>query len=104
MTFKPKQLDPEAVKVFSESEVGVLLENIDDRLGVIIESQQLLTGRVDKLDAKVDILTETVGDLQVDMTQVKEDVSEIKQNLDRKADRPVVQQLERRVVALEAKP
>ena len=39
MTFKPKQLDPEAVKVFSETEVGTLLENIDDKLGLILENQ-----------------------------------------------------------------
>jgi len=39
MTFKPKQLDPEAVKTFSESEVGTLLENIDDKLDLILEGQ-----------------------------------------------------------------
>ncbi len=39
MTFKPKQLDPEAVKIFSETEVGTLLENIDDKLGLILENQ-----------------------------------------------------------------
>ena len=39
MTFKPKQLDSEAVKIFSETEVGTLLENIDDKLGLILESQ-----------------------------------------------------------------
>ncbi|OGM99242.1 MAG: hypothetical protein A3C71_01200 [Candidatus Yanofskybacteria bacterium RIFCSPHIGHO2_02_FULL_43_15c] len=39
MTFKPKQLDPEAVKIFSETEVGTLLESIDDKLGLILENQ-----------------------------------------------------------------
>lgn len=39
MTFKPKQLDPEVVKTFSETEVGTLLENIDDKLDLILESQ-----------------------------------------------------------------
>lgn len=39
MTFKPKQLDPKAVKTFSETEVGTPLENIDDKLGLILESQ-----------------------------------------------------------------
>jgi len=39
MIFKPKQLDPEAVKAFSETEVGTLLESIDDKLGLILESQ-----------------------------------------------------------------
>lgn len=39
MTFNPKQLDPKAVKIFSETEVGTLLESIDDKLGLILESQ-----------------------------------------------------------------
>lgn len=40
MIFKPKQLDPEAVKVFSETEVGTLLENIDGKLDLILEGQK----------------------------------------------------------------
>lgn len=39
MTFKPKQLGPNAVKIFNETEVGTLLESIDDKLDLILESQ-----------------------------------------------------------------
>ena len=39
MTFKPKQLDPEAVTTFSGTEVGTLLENIDSKLELILEGQ-----------------------------------------------------------------
>ena len=37
MTFKPKQLDPDVVKIFSETEVGTLLESIDDKLSMILD-------------------------------------------------------------------
>ena len=39
MIFKPKQLDPEAVKTFSGTEVGTLLEHIDSKLELILEGQ-----------------------------------------------------------------
>lgn len=70
MTFKPKQLDPEAVKAFSETEVGTLLENIDDKLGLILESQhgirddvktlksgfQHMDNRVSKTEIRLDVI------------------------------------------------
>ncbi|OGN03328.1 MAG: hypothetical protein A2655_00670 [Candidatus Yanofskybacteria bacterium RIFCSPHIGHO2_01_FULL_43_42] len=70
MTFKPKQLDPEAVKVFSETEVGTLLENIDGKLDLILEGQngicedirvvksgyQSLDKRVAKTEARLDVV------------------------------------------------
>ena|SRR3989344_8889051 len=103
MTFKPKQLDPEAVKTFSESEVGTLLENIDDKLDFLIEGQTGLVGRADRLDSgmtrlemKVDTLTDTVGEMKVELTEVNE-------KLDYKVDRPQFNKLEKRVVLLEAK-
>lgn len=40
MTFKPKQLDSEATKVFNETEVGVLLESVDSKLDLILETQK----------------------------------------------------------------
>ena len=70
MTFKPKQLDPEAVKIFSETEVGTLLESIDDKLGLILENQdgirddvkvlkkdyQNIDDRVSKTEIRLDVI------------------------------------------------
>lgn len=96
MTFKPKQLDPKAARVFTGSEVGTLLESIDEKLDVLVEGQKTLDSRLKRVETKVEVLTDTVGDIKVDLTEVKA-------TLDRKADRVVVQQLDRRVAALEAK-
>lgn len=49
MTFKPKQLDPKATKVFGEAEVGTLLENIDDKLGLIFEGQDVVKSDITSL-------------------------------------------------------
>jgi len=50
MTFKPKQLDPEAVKIFSESEVGTLLESIDGKLDLLLENQSGTSNNVKTLE------------------------------------------------------
>ena len=71
MTFKPKQLDPEAVKTFSETEVGALIESIDDKLDLILESQ---TGMRDDIRTlKSDY--KRVGD-RVEKTEIRLDVIE----------------------------
>lgn len=70
MTFKPKQLDPKAVKAFSETEVGTLIESIDDKLDLILESQtgmrddirtlksdyKRVGNRVDKTEIRLDVI------------------------------------------------
>lgn len=97
------QLNPKTKKLFTETEVGVLLEDIDQKLGVIAEGQTGLVGRMERfegritrLDVKVDTLTDTVGEMKLELTEVNE-------KLDRKADRSQVTQLDRRVSVLEAK-
>ena len=70
MTFKPKQLDPKATKVFSETEVGTLLENIDEKIDLILEGQKSMQGdikaiknnhqnlnsRVDRVEIRLDVI------------------------------------------------
>ncbi len=70
MTFKPKQLDPKSVKVFSETEVGTLLEDIDSKIDLILEGQnfiqndiktiknshQNLNSRVDRTEIRLDVI------------------------------------------------
>jgi hypothetical protein len=96
MTFNRKRLDPEATKVFTGTEVGTILEQIDDKLGLIIEGQELLRSRVTKIETKVEVVADAVGD-------VKLEVAGVNDKLDRKADRVVVQSIDRRVATLEAK-
>ena len=49
MTFKPKQLDPKTVKIFSENEVGTLLEDIDNKLELILGEQNSNSHLLEKL-------------------------------------------------------
>lgn len=121
---RPKpQLDPKVKAPFTETEVGVLLEHIDDKLAFIVESQQglkegqqgldariqRLDSRVEGLDTrlavvetrltrverKVDVLTKTVGEIKVELTEVNV-------KLDRKVDRSEFKRLDRHVSVLEA--
>lgn len=70
MTFKPKQLDPETVKTFNETGVGTLLEDIDNKLDIILEGQngiqkdirtikngyKQLEERVDRTEVRLDVI------------------------------------------------
>lgn len=71
MIFKPKQLDPEAVKTFSETEVGTLLESIDDKLGLILESQNGIRDNVKTLKSDYEHI-----DDRVSKTEIRLDVIE----------------------------
>ncbi len=65
MTFKPKQLDSEAIKVFSETEVGTLLENIDDKLGLILENQTGISEGVKTLKKNYKHLDDRVSKTEI---------------------------------------
>lgn len=65
MTFKPKQLDPEAVKIFSETEVGTLLESIDDKIGLILESQNGIRDDVKTMKSGYKHLDDRVGKTEI---------------------------------------
>jgi hypothetical protein len=110
---KPKQkpqLDPNVKRLFTGTEVGALIENLDGNLKLVLEGQAGLRESHNTLVARVDVLVDTVGEIKVDITELKIDVSELKTNiarveqkLDRKADRTQVKQLDQRVSLLEAK-
>lgn len=71
MIFKPKQLDPEAVKIFSESEVGTLLESIDGKLDLLLENQSGTSNNVKTLEKNYKHL-----DDRVSKTEIRLDVLE----------------------------
>ena len=53
MTHKSKpQLNPKVKKLFTGTEVGALLENVDYKLGTIIEGQQTIERKIDTLAGK----------------------------------------------------
>lgn len=73
MTFKPKQLDSEAVKTFSETEVGTLLENIDDKLDLILEGQNGISKDVGTIKGDYKRLDERIGrtEIRLDAIEVR---------------------------------
>ena len=71
MTFKPKQLDPKSIKVFSETEVGALVENIDSKLDLILETQNGIRNDVKDIGKDYKNLKE-----RVDHTEIRLDVIE----------------------------
>jgi hypothetical protein len=89
------QLGPKAKAPFTDTEVGVILEDIDDKLAFIVESQQTLTAGLAVVRGKEDVLTETVGEIKVELTEVN-------QKLDRKVDRSEFKRLDHQVSVLEA--
>ena len=65
MAFKPKQLDPTAAKVFSEGEVGMLIESIDGKLDLLLEGQQSIRDDLKGIKADHRRLGERVDHLEV---------------------------------------
>lgn len=49
MTKTKSQLNPEVKRLFTGTEVGALLEDVDHKLGTIIEGQQTIERKIDTL-------------------------------------------------------
>ncbi|OGN05383.1 MAG: hypothetical protein A2831_01440 [Candidatus Yanofskybacteria bacterium RIFCSPHIGHO2_01_FULL_44_17] len=89
--------------------VGVLYEKFENEVKVVAESHQDIDRKVDKLDFGVGTLTDEVGKLnnKMDMVvetigEIKTDISEIKNDLKNKTDIKDHKILEKRVSVLEA--
>ena len=78
-------------KTFKEDAVMMLLEQVDNGVGVIAESQQEIQKDVVELRAE----------FKQGMADVKEELSEIKFTLKRKVDYDEFKKLEKRVLRLE---
>jgi len=71
MTFKPKQLDPKAVKIFSGNEVGTILEDIDEKLDLILESQNGMRAEAKTIKSDYQRLDERVGRTEVRLDAIE---------------------------------
>ena len=76
--------------------VGVLYEKFHGDIKLVIEYQQGMGKRLARVENKVDLLTETVADIKVEVTGNR-------MELDNKVDKSEYKGLEKRVVALEVK-
>jgi len=84
---KKLQLDKLAKEAFTGTQVGVLLEDIDQKLGFIGEKVGSIETRLDRVETKLDATFEAVADIKIEFTGLKEKDDE----------------LDRRVIVLEKK-
>lgn len=76
--------------------VGVIYEKFHGDIKLVIERQGGMDKRLERVENKIDMLTETAGDIKVELTGNR-------MELDDKVDKSEYKGLERRVVALEVK-
>ena len=99
------------------TEIGALLEHIDDKVTLIAEQHgdiraqnKSLNKKFEGLNSKVDNISDTVGSIKEDVEVLKEDVSIIKTDIEfikhdlkSKINRDEFAVLERRVALLESR-
>lgn len=81
---------------YNSSEIGTILENIDDKVTLIAKQYTDLNKKVDGLVIKLDVVAE-------DVEVIKMDIEFIKHDLKNKVARDEFAVLERRVALLESR-
>jgi len=71
MIFKPKQLDSDIVKTFSETEIGVILENIDEKLDLILESQSGMRSDIKEIKSNYKHIDDRIGKTEIRLDVVE---------------------------------
>lgn len=79
----------------------ILLERIENKIGLLAEGQSVLREKVDSLEVKVDSLVEDMDEVKARLTSVEEEVKEVNIKLDKKADEEIIEKHEKRLVKLE---
>ena len=79
-----------------KTHMGTLYEKFSADVSLVSEQITGIDKRLGRVEKKVEVLTDTVGEIKVELTAVND-------KLDRKADKSQVTLLDRRVAALEAK-
>lgn len=105
---KKKVIKEKSEKSFEFGQVMTMLEQMNDGIGVIAETQQetnqrlgVLETRFGGFETRFDGLEGKVDRLQEDMDIVKSDVSKIKTDLKRKVDYDEFEKLEKRMIKVE---
>ncbi|OGM99028.1 MAG: hypothetical protein A2915_03670 [Candidatus Yanofskybacteria bacterium RIFCSPLOWO2_01_FULL_41_34] len=80
----------------NSSEIGALLEHIDDKVTLVAEQYTDLNKKVDRIEKKLDVVAE-------DVEVIKMDIEFIKHDLKNKVARDEFAVLERRVSLLESR-
>jgi chaperonin cofactor prefoldin len=98
---QPKKISSEVEKTFRSGEVMSLLENMNEGIHVIAESQTEVIRRLDGLEGRMDTLETKVDTLEVKMDHLQDDMTDVKYKLSEKVDISDFKKLEKRVVKIE---
>jgi hypothetical protein len=79
---------------FASSEVMSLLEQMNDGIAIIAESQQ-------ETNVKIDVIDKRLINVENRLMSVEEDVIEIKHRISEKVDRDEFNKMEKRMIKLE---
>ncbi len=110
MNMKQKKTNKKPVQ--AEHHFGVILENIDSKLDLLVEGHQGLDKRIEKLDEKVDGIDEKLEDFRKEVSKrfnevdykfeiVFDELHFIRNDLKEKVSRDEFVLLEKRVAVLE---
>lgn len=115
-----KKLDPKIEKVFKESQVAALLENINNNFAVVVDGQEALEKRMGSVEEKVgalefgmvrvekrlDSMEGRFDSMEGDMASIEEEMhtgfKTILDELDNKTDKKDSIMLEARILKIEA--
>jgi TolA-binding protein len=98
---QPKKVSSEAKKTFRSGEVMSLLENMNEGIHIIAESQTEVIRRLDGLEGRMDTLETKVDHLQDKVDHLQDDMTDVKYKLSEKVDASDFKKLEKRVVKIE---
>ena len=103
-----KKVIEKSEAIFSAGEVMSMLENLNDGIAVIAESQvgfvkrfDDIDSRLDGIDGRLDGIDGRLDGIDGRLDKLQDDVTDIKYTLTTKADRSEVEKLEKRIVKVE---
>lgn len=97
------KLSKEVRRVFTGTEVGVLIEDFTSQIQLVAEDVSGLYGKFDSLEVKVDRMGENLESVKLDVEVIKMDIEFIKHEFKNKVARDEFIVLERRVALLESR-
>lgn len=99
----PKLKKQKSNKISKNTQIGALLEHMDEKITLVAEQYTGLNKKIDKIASTQEYHTEMIGNLTINFEVVKADVEFIKNSLKKKVDAEEFEALEKRVSSLESR-
>lgn len=79
--FMKKNVKNNAKKIYTDREVCILLEDVNDKFGFLANGQKTLNNKVDRMEKKLNATFDEVGVLKVGLEIVRTDVETVKDDV-----------------------